>query len=92
MAWGRAWRDADGDGASNLSHGRRLGGGPDACTWTGRARGAPEGESLEGDEAGQRRGKGRGSGRPDAVFAVCITYKTNILSSRISSKPNTKPF
>ena len=40
--------------------------------WTGRARGAPEGESLEGDEAGQRRGKGRGSGRLDVVGSGCI--------------------
>ena len=64
--------DADGDGASDPSHGRQLGGGSDACAWTGRARGAPEGESLEGDEAGQRRGEGRGPGRPDVNGSGCI--------------------
>ena len=34
--------------------------------------GAPEVDSLECNEAGQRRGEGRGPGRPDVVDAVCI--------------------
>ena len=33
---------------------------------------APEPDILEGDEAGQRRGEGRGPGRPEVVTAVCI--------------------
>ena len=38
----------------------------------GEGVGAPEVESLEGDEAGQRRGEGRGPGRHDAIVAVCV--------------------
>ena len=38
--------------------------------------GAPEVDSLEGNEAGQRRGEGRGPGRPDVVGAVCINKQT----------------
>ena len=34
--------------------------------------GAPEVDSLQSDEAGQRRGEGRGPGRPDVVGAACI--------------------
>ena len=41
------------------------------CVWGGG--GSLEVDSLEGDEAGQRRGEGRGPGRPDVVGAVCIT-------------------
>ena len=34
--------------------------------------GAPEVDSFQSDEAGQRRGEGRGPGRPDVVGAACI--------------------
>ena len=73
--WG-GWCGETGDGESDPSHGQRLGGGSHACAWTGPVCvcvGAPEVDSLEGDEAGQRRGEGRGPGRPDVVGAVCIT-------------------
>ena len=48
------------------------GGGVCVCVCV-RGGGALELESLEGDEAGQRRGEGRGPGRPDVVAAVCVT-------------------
>ena len=72
---GETGGDGDGDGESDPSHGQRLGGGSHACAWTGPVCvcvGAPEVDSLEGNEAGQRRGEGRGPGRPDVVDAVCI--------------------
>ena len=57
---------------------RVTGGGSAAGRIRARGRavraGAPEADSLKGDEASQRRGEGRGSRRPDVVIAGCITY------------------
>ena len=36
---GQGGEDADGDGASDPSHGQRLGGRSHLCAWTGRGRG-----------------------------------------------------
>ena len=75
MRWcgvGRAGRIRRGTGRAI----RVTGGGSAVGRMRARGRavrgGAPEVESLEGDEAGQRRGEGRGTGRPDVVVAVCI--------------------
>ena len=57
---------------------RVTGAGPEVGRMRARGRavrgGAPEDDSLEGDEAGQRRGEGRGPGRPDVVGAVHNTH------------------
>ena len=77
MRWcgvGRAGRIRRGTGRAI----RVTGGGSAVGRMRARRRavrgGAPEVDSLEGDEAGQRRGEGRGPGRPDVVGAVHNTH------------------
>ena len=71
MAWGKG-------GECVLGRAIRVtGGGSAAGGMRARGRavggGAPEVESLEVDEAGQRRGEGRRPGRTDVVGAVYVT-------------------
>ena len=75
-----AWRGGWGWGRGERSESRAA-----ARRWVACVRvhgpcagGQPEVDCLEGDEAGQRRGEGRGPGRPDVVKAVRITFKKPI--------------